>query len=65
MVLLGVFISQSAEIGPAGMVIHTPQGLYIPPVKIAESATFQSGVLIGSGCREGVPAETCTIGEQD
>jgi serine O-acetyltransferase len=47
---LGVFISPDAEIGP-GMVIHTPQGLYIPPVKIGEGATFQSGVLIGSGCR--------------
>jgi len=46
----GVFISPDAEIGP-GMVIHTPQGLYIPPVKIGEGATFQSGVLIGSGCR--------------
>ena len=33
------------------MVIHTPQGLYIPPIKIGEGATFQSGVLIGSGCR--------------
>src|SRR6266568_1627242 len=47
---LGVFISPDAEIGP-GMVIHTPQGLYIPPIKIGEGATFQSGVLIGSGCR--------------
>jgi serine O-acetyltransferase len=48
---LGVFISPDAEIGP-GMVIHTPQGLYIPPVKIGQGATFQSGVLIGSGCKE-------------
>jgi serine O-acetyltransferase len=47
---LGVFISRDAEIGK-GMVIHTPQGLYIPPIKIGEGATFQSGVLIGSGCR--------------
>ena len=47
---LGVFISPDAEIGK-GMVIHTPQGLYIPPIKIGEGATFQSGVLIGSGCR--------------
>jgi serine O-acetyltransferase len=46
---LGVFISPDAEIGK-GMVIHTPQGLYIPPIKIGEGATFQSGVLIGSGC---------------
>src|SRR5216684_535372 len=47
---LGVFISPDAEIGP-GLVIHTPQGVYIPPVKIGEGATFQSGVLIGSGCK--------------
>ena len=47
---LGVFISPDAEIGK-GLVIHTPQGVYIPPVKIGEGATFQSGVLIGSGCR--------------
>src|SRR5229473_2888123 len=47
---LGVFISPDAEIGP-GLVIHTPQGVYIPPVKIGQGATFQSGVLIGSGCK--------------
>lgn len=47
---LGVFISPDAEIGP-GLVIHTPQGVYIPPIRIGEGATFQSGVLIGSGCR--------------
>jgi serine O-acetyltransferase len=47
---LGVFISPDAEIGK-GLVIHTPQGVYIPPVKIGEGATFQSGVLIGSGCK--------------
>jgi serine O-acetyltransferase len=47
---LGVFISPDAEIGP-GLVIHTPQGVYIPPVRIGQGATFQSGVLIGSGCK--------------
>lgn len=47
---LGIFISPDAEIGP-GLVIHTPYGVFIPPVKIGSNCTFQSGVLIGSGCR--------------
>src|SRR5271170_863045 len=46
----GIFISPDAEIGP-GMVIHTPYGVFIPPVKIGANCTFTSGVLIGSGCR--------------
>jgi serine acetyltransferase len=46
----GIFISPDAEIGP-GMIIHTPYGIFIPPVKIGSNCTFSSGVLIGSGCR--------------
>jgi serine O-acetyltransferase len=46
----GIFISPDAEIGP-GMIIHTPYGIFIPPVKIGANCTFASGVLIGSGCR--------------
>jgi serine O-acetyltransferase len=46
----GIFISPDAEIGP-GMIIHTPYGIFIPPVKIGANCTFTSGVLIGSGCR--------------
>ncbi len=46
----GIFISPDAEIGP-GLVIHTPYSIFIPPIKIGEGATFQTGVLIGSGCK--------------
>src|ERR1700685_2543729 len=46
----GIFISPDADIGP-GMVIHTPYGIFIPPVKIGANCTFTSGVLIGSGCK--------------
>jgi serine O-acetyltransferase len=46
----GIFISPDAEIGP-GMIIHTPYGIFIPPVKIGANCTFTSGVLIGSGCK--------------
>jgi serine O-acetyltransferase len=46
----GIFISPDAQIGP-GMIIHTPYGIFIPPVKIGENCTFTSGVLIGSGCK--------------
>jgi serine O-acetyltransferase len=47
---LGIYISPDAEIGP-GLVIHTPYGVFIPPVKIGANCTFSTGALIGSGCR--------------
>jgi serine O-acetyltransferase len=46
----GIFISPDAQIGP-GMIIHTPYGIFIPPVKIGANCTFTTGVLIGSGCK--------------
>jgi serine acetyltransferase len=46
----GIFISPDAEIGP-GMVIHTPYGIFIPPVKIGSNCTFATGTLINSGCK--------------
>jgi serine acetyltransferase len=46
----GIFISPDAEIGP-GMVIHTPYGIFIPPVKIGANCTFTTGTLINSGCK--------------
>jgi len=46
----GIFISPDAEIGP-GMVIHTPYGVFIPPVKIGANCTFTTGTLINSGCK--------------
>jgi serine acetyltransferase len=46
----GIFISPDAEIGP-GMVIHTPYGVFIPPVKIGANCTFTTGTLIASGCK--------------
>jgi serine O-acetyltransferase len=47
---LGIYISPDAEIGP-GLIIHTPYGVFIPPVKIGANCTFSTGALIGSGCR--------------
>jgi len=47
---LGIYISPEAEIGP-GLIIHTPYGVFIPPVKIGANCTFSTGALIGSGCR--------------
>jgi serine O-acetyltransferase len=47
---LGIFISPDAEIGP-GLVIHTPYGVFIPPVKIGANCTFSTGALLGSGVR--------------
>jgi serine O-acetyltransferase len=49
-ILLGIFISPDAEIGP-GLVIHTPYAVQVAPVKIGANCTIQSGVLIGSGVR--------------
>ena len=46
----GIFISPDAQIGP-GMVIHTPYGVFIPPVKIGANCTFTTGTLISSGCK--------------
>jgi serine O-acetyltransferase len=47
---VGIFISPDADIGP-GLVIHTPYGINVAPVKIGSNCTLQSGVLIGSGVR--------------
>jgi hypothetical protein len=33
------------------MVIHTPYGVFIPPVKIGANCTFTTGTLIASGCK--------------
>jgi serine O-acetyltransferase len=46
----GIFISPDAEIGP-GLVIHTPYGILVGPVKIGSDCTIQSGVLISSAVR--------------
>lgn len=46
----GIFISPDAQIGP-GMVIHTPYGIFIPPVKFGANCTFTTGTLINSGCK--------------
>lgn len=49
-IFTGIFISPDADIGP-GLVIHTPYGINVAPVKIGANCTLQSGVLIGSGVR--------------
>ncbi len=43
--LVGVYISPDAEIGP-GLVIHTPFGIVVGPTKIGANCTIQSGVVI-------------------
>jgi serine acetyltransferase len=46
----GIFISPDADIGP-GLIIHTPYGIFIPPVKIGANCTVTTGTLINSGCK--------------
>jgi serine O-acetyltransferase len=49
-ILIGVYISPDAEIGP-GLVIHTPFGIVVGPNKIGERCTIQNGVVIAAGTR--------------
>ncbi len=49
-VLVGIYISPDAEIGP-GLTIHTPFGIIVGPNKIGENLTIQSGVVIAAGTR--------------
>jgi serine O-acetyltransferase len=48
--LCGVYISPDAEIGP-GLVIHTPYGIFVAPVKIGANCTLCTGTLISSSCK--------------
>jgi serine O-acetyltransferase len=48
--LIGIYISPDAEIGP-GLVIHTPFGIIVGPNKIGSHLTIQSGVVIAAGTR--------------
>jgi len=49
-ILVGIYISPDAEIGP-GLVIHTPFGIIVGPNKIGSYCTIQSGVVIAAGTR--------------
>ena len=49
-VLVGIYISPDADIGP-GLTIHTPFGIIVGPNKIGENLTIQSGVVIAAGTR--------------
>ena len=49
-ILIGIYISPDAEIGP-GLVIHTPFGIIVGPNKIGSHLTIQSGVVIAAGTR--------------
>lgn len=49
-VLVGIYISPDAEIGP-GLTIHTPFGIIVGPNKIGENLTIQCGVVIAAGTR--------------
>lgn len=48
--LVGVYISPDAEIGP-GLLIHTPFGIVVGPTKIGANCTIQSGVVITAATR--------------
>jgi serine O-acetyltransferase len=48
--LIGIYISPDAEIGP-GLVIHTPFGIIVGPNKIGSHCTIQSGVVLAAGTR--------------
>jgi len=48
--LIGVFISPDAEIGP-GLLVHTPYGILVGPVKIGRNCTVQNGVVITASTR--------------
>jgi len=47
---MGVYISPDAEIGP-GLLIHTPYGILVGPVKIGRNCTIQNGVVITAASR--------------
>jgi serine O-acetyltransferase len=47
---IGVFISPDAEIGP-GLLVHTPYGILVGPVKIGANCTIQNGVVITASAR--------------
>jgi len=47
--LLGIFVSPDAEIGP-GFIIHTPGAVFVGPARIGANCTVNSCVLIGNGC---------------
>jgi serine O-acetyltransferase len=49
-VLVGIYISPDAEIGP-GLTIHTPFGIIVGPNRIGSHLTIQSGVVIAAGTR--------------
>ena len=48
--LIGIYISPDAEIGP-GLLIHTPFGIIVGPTKIGAACTIQSGVVITAATR--------------
>jgi serine O-acetyltransferase len=48
--LVGVYISPDAEIGP-GLLIHTPFGIVVGPTKIGANCTIQTGVVITAATR--------------
>jgi len=47
---IGVFISPDAEIGP-GLLVHTPYGVLVGPVRIGSNCTIQNGVVITASAR--------------
>ena len=49
-VLTGIAIPTSADIG-GGLVIHSWNGVFLPPCRIGRNAVFQHGVVVHPECR--------------
>jgi serine O-acetyltransferase len=47
----GIHLTPEAHIGP-GFVVHTPNGVFVGPVKIGKNCVVQHGVIISYGTKE-------------
>lgn len=48
--MAGINIPTQAEIGP-GLIVHTWNGVYVPPCKIGRNCYFQHGVVVNYFCK--------------
>lgn len=47
----GIYLTPEANLGP-GFVVHTPNGVFVGPVKIGKNCVVQHGVIISYGTKE-------------